>query len=544
LLSIQELRRAAHRAPTTLIAQVRNHRAIVHVTLAAAAMLVALLLSLRGAVAGPAVEPIEPPSILPESIGSGVATTSSVRLRFEDAMDRESVMEALTLQPNSGWRVTWADDSRSLRLTPASRWTTDTRYLVRVGADTLRADGEPLTTTLRWSFTTETAPVVTGFELYYADEDPADRTRARTEAEADQAASSADAFPLMQDTAADVSAATRVTLGFSVPMDQADVETRFAIRPFVSGSFSWESNSLVFVPNVRLESGARYAVSVIGAHDSRGNRLAGDASFSFTVRDGGQVVIVRPKDGEKDVTAGKVQLWFSEPMDVAATTPTFTLTDATTEKSVAGTVSWNPSGTQLTFTPKAALAKGHRFTIDVGDGARDMDRNAVTASFKFTTKAAPVAQSRTSTAPIRTSGGPPAPSDMIQYALWQINQSRAAYGFAPLVLDATITQEATAYAWDMMNYGYFSHVGRDGSRIADRLRRAGVSFSWSGENICYLSGQSLKSTLNWCHSVFMSEPYPGYANHIGNILSANYRRVGIGIAQSGGRIKIVWDFAG
>jgi len=133
---------------------------------------------------------------------------------------------------------------------------------------------------------------------------------------------------------------------------------------------------------------------------------------------------------------------------------------------------------------------------------------------------------------------------MIQYALWQINQSRAAYGFAPLTLDATITQEATAYAWGMMNYGYFSHVGRDGSRVADRMRRAGVSFSWSGENICYLSGQSLKATLHWCHGVFMSEPFPGSANHIGNILSANYRRVGIGIAQSGGRIKIVWDFAG
>jgi hypothetical protein len=54
---------------------------------------------------------------------------------------------------------------------------------------------------------------------------------------------------------------------------------------------------------------------------------------------------------------------------------------------------------------------------------------------------------------------------------------------------------------------------------------------------------ALRGMLDWCHGTFMSEPYPGYANHIGNILSAHYRRVGIGIAQSGGKVIIVWDFA-
>jgi uncharacterized protein YkwD len=96
----------------------------------------------------------------------------------------------------------------------------------------------------------------------------------------------------------------------------------------------------------------------------------------------------------------------------------------------------------------------------------------------------------------------------------------------------------------MLNNGYFSHTGRDGSTTAERLRRGGVSFGSSGENICYYSGMSLRATLNWCHSTFMSEPYPGFANHIGNILSPRYNRLGVGIAQSGGKIIIVWDFAG
>lgn len=505
-------------------------------------MLVALALSLQGATAGPTAEPSRPASILPESVGIGVPTDAAVRLELGVAMDRASAMESLSLSPNVGWRVTWADDSRSLTLEPANRWVTDGRYVVRIGADALRADGEPVGRTLKWSFTTETAPVVSEFQLYYAVEEPADRTRARTEAEADAASALSSAAPLTSTTADGVSAATRVTLGFSGAMDRADVERRFAIHPFVPGSLTWEGDALVFQPAERLSSGARYAVSVVGAHDERGNRLGGDTSFSFTVRAGAQVVKVRPKGGEKDVETDQVQVWFSQPMDTAATATSFSLVDASSDKVVAGSVSWNPSSTQLTFRPNDALAKGHTFRIDLGDGARDMDRNAVDASFTFTTKAPP-APKRTTVAPTRPTG-PPAPSDIVQYALWQINQSRAAYGFAPLVLDATITQEATAYAWDMMNYGYFSHVGRDGSRVSDRLRRAGVSFSYSGENICYLSGSTLKGTLNWCHGVFMSEPYPGYANHIGNILSPNYTRVGVGIAQSGAKIKIVWDFAG
>ena len=40
----------------------------------------------------------------------------------------------------------------------------------------------------------------------------------------------------------------------------------------------------------------------------------------------------------------------------------------------------------------------------------------------------------------------------------------------------------------------------------------------------------------------MAEPYPGQWNHIGNILSPSAHRMGVGIAQVGSKIVIVWDF--
>jgi uncharacterized protein YkwD len=550
LRSIQNLRAGAHPRISALTGWPGKHRAITHVSLVAAVLLAALALSLQGAAAGPTPVKPKPVSILPQSLGAGIPTTRAVTIQFADAMDEQSVMDSLSFRPASSWQPAWSNDGRSLRLMPASRWLTDARYVIRIAGSAAVESGEPLATPLTYSFTTETAPLVSDFQLFYAEESSADRVRMPATEKTVAAALSTASPPA--DTATEVSAATRITVGFSVPMDQDDVAARFAIRPNVPGSLSWEGNSLVFVPAGRLSPGERYAVSVIGARDARGNRLAGDASFSFTTRAGGQVVKVSPKAGSTVARDSSVQVWFSQPMDAAISGGAFRLLDVTSGTGVPGALSWNEAMTQLTFKPGAKLPYGHAFKIALGS-ARDLDRNAVTGGWSFATEKAPPpppppppapTTTRSSTATPARPAGPPAPADVLQFALWQINQSRAQYGFAPLALDSTITAEATAYAWDMMNYGYFSHVGRDGSHVSDRLRRAGVSFGWSGENICYYNGMGVKATLQWCHGVFMSEPYPGVANHIGNILSPNYTRVGIGIAQSGTKIKIVWDFAG
>ena len=75
-----------------------------------------------------------------------------------------------------------------------------------------------------------------------------------------------------------------------------------------------------------------------------------------------------------------------------------------------------------------------------------------------------------------------------------------------------------------------------------RLIDAGASFGMVGENQCYYIGMSAIDTINWCHAAFMSEPWPGYWNHIGNILGADYTRVGVGIGEANGRVVITWDF--
>jgi uncharacterized protein YkwD len=344
-----------------------------------------------------------------------------------------------------------------------------------------------------------------------------------------------------------VSTATSISIDFSVPMDRDDVEGRFAISPKIEGSLTWKRGSLVFTPAQRLHPGTRYTISLIGAHDLNGNVLGGTENFSFIVQSSAQLTKTDPGLGATGVEPTSVSMWFSHQMDRHATTKALRVTDTVTGAAVAGKATWNDKSTQVTFTPDQPLAAGHAFEVSLDKSGRDADGNAVKATWSFSTKA-PLfvsASGALTSVSMRSVLIPPAApaTTLAGYALNQVNAARAAYGFGPLVLDASISAVAASHAMDQAVNGYFSHYGLDGSTRETRLRRGGVSFGWSGENQCYLVGRSQQSTLDWCHAQFMAEPYPGQWNHIGNILNPSARRMGVGIAQVGSKIVIVWDFA-
>jgi uncharacterized protein YkwD len=552
LSSFQNLRAAVRATQPSIYARLQQHRAITRVSLATLALAVALGVSLQDAAAGPNPANIQANSILPPSVGAGILTTDSVTLTFDAAMNPASVDSNLTLRPAAAIRSEWSADHTHLTLWPSSRWLTDTRYVVAVGGAASTANGRLLGATRQVTFTTQTAPIVADFRVHLlSHQDSATDTASAKLSRA--VPYQEDTFglgfgPLIdapEDTADDASAATGIRISFSTAMDRADVESRFSILPRVRGSFSWHDNQLVYTPRERLEPGTRYAISLVGAHDQQGNPLAGDVSFSFTTRLDAELIRFSPDRHAQNVIARQIVIRFSQPMDPRATHQAMRVVDVASGDSIGGKVEWNKARTELRYRFNQLLPRGRTIEVSLSKTARDQDGNRISVSWRFDTK--PAEATSLSGAPAigpTPVSGPAAPSDMQEFALWQINQSRAAYGLPPLRLDAAIGKVASAHAWDQINYGYFSHTGRDGSKVSDRLRAAGISFSWSGENMCYYNGLGLRAMLEWCHSTFMSEPYPGFANHIGNILSTNYTRLGLGIAQSGGKVIIVWDFAG
>ena len=523
--------RLAYRAPfASLSYQLRRHRAITRTLIAALSLALAAAVSAGGAAqAGLTTILPEPTSILPVGIGVGIGTGQAVTMAFSQPMDAASVEAALSIAPSQAFRLAWSDDGRELQLIPAGQWLTDARYGVVVGAAARAASGAKLGSPARFSFTTQTAPRITDFGVHFVAE-PAAGAAALDAGETDLAGPP-------PDTASGVSAGTAIHIAFSAPMNQAEVERAFALSPAVPGVFRWDGGLLTFTPTERLASNARYAVSLFGVHDLDGNLLGGDASFSFTTRPGAQLVQSTPTADAKGISTKEIGLWFNQPVDPAAVAAALRVSDRNSGATLTGTVTWNSTNTQLSFTPSRALAAGHRFDVSLADGAIDADGNAVTASLTFTSKAAAVA------ARPRVAAAGPA-STLVGYALNQVNAARAAYGLPPLVLSSALSAVANEHSWDMLNNGYFNHTSIDGRTKEDRLRNAGISFGWNGENICYSynAARSPLDVLNWCHSQFMSEPYPGYSNHIGNILGAHYTRIGIGIAVSGAKVYVTWDF--
>jgi uncharacterized protein YkwD len=533
-----------------------RHRALTRVSLTALSFTFVIAISQQAAPvtqAGPEATPRGPESLLPQTLGVGVATDAAITIPFDVPMDPASVEAAIQVLPFQAMAVAWSEDATELSLTPTNRWRTDEKYLVVVGAEARAGNGSDLGVDQRYAFSTETATAVSDFQVRLANAEPeVDPETAGDSAVLSQAAtaSAEGASNPPTQTAAGVSATSRISISFSQPMDRADTESHFAISPDVDGTLSWDLDDLVFTPTGRLEPGSRYTINVTGAHDADGDVVDGKTNFSFVVQDGAQITKTVPEHKAMNVEPEQVEIWFSQPMDVEATTAAFAMTDTNTTQPFAGTVTWNEAGTQLVFTPDAAWIAGHTFGVTLGDGATDADGNAIGADWYFTITAPEPAPRATVSSRGTGGGGSAAPyvpatapaTTLAGYALNQVNAARSAYGFAPLVLDASISAVASAHAWDQASNGYFSHTGRNGSTRDSRLRAGGVSYSYSGENQCYYVGMSQQATLDWCHAQFMAEPYPGYWNHKANILDPRFSRMGVGIATVNGRTVITWNF--
>lgn len=551
--------RAAVAAPfDSLRGLLSSHRGTTRVSLTAIsfALIIAFSAETPAIQAGPEAAPLRTESLLPQNVGVGVPTDDPVTITFDAAMNPGTVESAIQVLPEQPFELAWNESLDRITITPERLWRTDESYVVVIGGTAARTDGQVLAGARRFAFTTRTAPIVSDFQVKLAGSDaaparPEEALDPRTEAllHGDVLVSDAPAITPPTKTAKAVSATSAITVSFSDDMDRADVQERFAMSPAVPGDLAWDGADLVFTPTERLTPGSRYTISLIGAHDNAGNPLGGKGNFSFIVQPGAQVTKTAPEADALDVEPANVEIWFSQPMDVDATNKAFVLTDTNVGVPVGGNLEWNEARTQLVYVPDSTFTAGRTFQITFAGGARDADGNVIDTSLTFTTKAAPLpvvaapvarGTTTTRTATVVPPAGPA--TSLAGYALNQVNAARAAYGFAPLVLDAAISAAASAHAWDQANNGYFSHYGQNGSTRESRLRAAGVSFTYSGENQCYHMGMSEQATLDWCHAQFMAEPYPGQWNHIANILDPRATRMGVGIATAGGRTVITWDF--
>ena len=240
-----EFRRvAAYAAP------LRRHRVITHLAVTVTALAVAVGMAIPTAPviqAGLQTTPREG-SILPASLGIGVAGTAPVVLTFPGPMDTAAVAAGLGLAPATDVRLRWNTDATSVSLLPSERWIVDERYVVHIPAGTAMADGGVLATDWRASFTTQVAPHVVRLNVEGVDGAPTEDTPIVVQ---DLMASTgypdAATSAITDDATPDASSGAEIGLTFNAAMNHAATEAAFRIAPAIAGTLRWEGTTLWFV---------------------------------------------------------------------------------------------------------------------------------------------------------------------------------------------------------------------------------------------------------------------------------------------------------
>jgi uncharacterized protein YkwD len=125
-----------------------------------------------------------------------------------------------------------------------------------------------------------------------------------------------------------------------------------------------------------------------------------------------------------------------------------------------------------------------------------------------------------------TRPAPDAPS--LQVVAQQINAVRARAGLAAVQPSQRLARAAQSYACLLARTGTFAHRGPDGSDLRSRVMQSGYTACRAAENLA--RGHDARSVVPaWLDS-------PG---HRRNLLDADVRDVGLGVAMDDGRPTIV-----
>jgi len=126
-------------------------------------------------------------------------------------------------------------------------------------------------------------------------------------------------------------------------------------------------------------------------------------------------------------------------------------------------------------------------------------------------------------------GGGRAPDPVAAAMLELVNAARAeprACGdvafppAGPLRLDPRLSAAAQAHSEDMRRTGTLTHVGSDGSTVAERVERYGYDWSRLAENVAWGYEDVGDVLAGWLES----------PSHCRNVMDARYSELGVGLA--------------
>lgn len=122
----------------------------------------------------------------------------------------------------------------------------------------------------------------------------------------------------------------------------------------------------------------------------------------------------------------------------------------------------------------------------------------------------------------------------------KVNEERKKVGIDPLKNDPIMNQYAKTKSKDMGDRQYFSHENPEGNLMNVFMQQDGIQYQAWGENIAYISGD-VNESLEIIAEQFMSN-WMNSKGHRENILSTNFKSLGIGVYRVGNKIYATQEF--
>lgn len=268
--------------------------------------------------------------------GSSIALNGSITFYFNQAMDQNSVENALTVLPLIGGSFTWQNDA-TLIYSPEEAFSPGTS--IKFSLETTAAASNGLTLTL---------PI----ELEYFTPDWLE----------------ANIFlPLPESIEIDPSSAIVVTFNqpvVSLGSADQDLVPGFTLSPAVSGEGSWINTSTYqFTPSGGLAGGVTYRADL--SHDlvsTAGAIFAQDTIKSWTFSTlYPQILAWGPYDGKLGVPLdASIRLTFNQAMDPDSVADNFSLVNNNGEQ-VKGTLEWSEDNKEAYFIPELLLERSSNY---------------------------------------------------------------------------------------------------------------------------------------------------------------------------------------
>jgi hypothetical protein len=320
-----------------------------------------------------------PPTVTsrnPASGAKGVTVGSPIKVTFSEDMDPRFVQPSVggfTVSLN-GSQVTgvasYDSATRTASYQPTQPLSDNTTYTVILRSWVTDVTGMPIGTESQWTFTTvDNTPPTAGIGA-----------------------------PPRGN--ADIQPNALVIVNFSEPMDPATINSSTLILRNttagvdVAGTIAMSQNNTIatLTPSSPLTPGNAYTITVtIGAKDVAGNALKNEVTSNFFTTSTPDVtrptvISTTPVDGATGVaTNGVFRARFSENVN-GVSGSTLTLKKALTGEAVAGTVTYDGSFTQGTFTPTLPLSANTNYIATLTSGIQDLAGNSLAqVTFSFTT---------------------------------------------------------------------------------------------------------------------------------------------------------------